>query len=204
MGITRSSTRNEGKESRPRCRHSVESDSNTSKLVFDCRGCPCTGDLSDTRCFGEVIAALRSEFNIDSIIFSDYVETYYFDSAMEALRRISGILNDVQRFTGRTPWSEVRVAGEIKSQARKKICSQCPINPITIFSAIDRNGKKSVGLLCRWVNHFSPMLQATTVDARCAACVENTRSDLRYIREGLEELRRYVLYQGFRVVEGES
>jgi hypothetical protein len=122
---------------------------------------------------------------------------------MEALKRISGILNDVQRFTGRTPWNEIHVTEEVKLQARKKTCSLCSRNPIRIFSSIERNGIKSVKQLCKSINHFQSFIEASPVEVGCTTCIQNTKSDLQYIWEKLEELRRFVLHQGFKVVEGE-
>jgi hypothetical protein len=179
-------------------------ESNAAKIIFECKECAGMGDLSDPGCFEEVIAALRSEFNVDSIVFSNYTETNYHGAVMEVLKRISGILNDVQRFAGRTPWNEIQVDGNVKPQARKKICSQCPRNPVAIFSVIERKGKKSIEYLCRSVNHYLPFLEAFPFDARCTACIQNTKSDVQYIMEKLEDLRRFVLYHGFKVVEAEA
>jgi hypothetical protein len=184
-----------------RCRYSIEVESNTTKLVFDCRGCQGSGDLDDARCFGEAIAALRSEFNVDSIIFSNYIETNYYGLAIDALKRISGIMNEVQRFSGRIPWKEMGETKDIKLQSRKKMCLQCDKNPAKIFSVIEKRGKRSIESMCKSFNHYLSVIESLPADRQCHKCNQNTRADLNYIQDKIEDLKMHVLYHAFKVVE---
>jgi hypothetical protein len=184
-----------------RCRYSVEVESNATTLVFDCKGCQGNGDLGDLRCFVEAIAALRTEYNVDSIIFSNYIETNYFGSTMDVLKQISEILNEMQRFSGRMPWREMRGIGDIKMQTRKKMCSQCDKSPAKIFTAIEKRGKKSIENMCKVFNHYFSVMESVPVEKQCYKCIQNTKADLQYIWEKLDDLKTHVLHEAFKVVE---
>jgi len=185
------------------CKYRSELESDLVKLVFECKDCSQRGDLRDRVCMREALAALKSEFNVDILIFSDYVETKYFGVAVETLKRAAKVLKEIQRFSSRKPWVEYRFLGSSRIAVQKKICNQCKKNPVSIFGTMKREGEKSLENLFSIFNSHIALLSASHNRECCRKCVETTREDMRYIQNMLLKLRRYVLHQAFKILESE-
>lgn len=185
------------------CKYQSELESDLVKLIFECRHCSRRGDLKDSVCMREALTALKSEFNVDILIFSDYIEAKYFSAAVETLNRTAKVLKEIQRFSSRKPWEEYRFLGSSRIAMQKKICFQCKRNPASIFGTMKREGDKSLENLFSIFNSHIALLSVSNNRKCCRKCVETTREDMRYIQNLLLELRRYVLHKAFKILESE-
>lgn len=201
--FTRNKKNKKGEKEGITCKYRSELESDLVKLVFECRDCSRRGDLRDSVCMREALAALKAEFNVDILIFSDYIETKYFGAAVETLKRAAIILKEIQRLSSRKPWVEYRFLGSSRIAVQKKICNQCKKNPASIFGAMKRESEKSLENLFKIFNSCIALLSVSNNRECCRKCVETTTEDMRYIQNTLLELRRYVLHQAFKILESE-
>jgi len=152
----------------------------------------------------ETLAAISTEFNVDIIIFSDYIETKYSGAAIEMLKQASKILDETQRFALRKPWEEYAFANSSVLGLQKKACAQCHNNPSVIFTYMKQEGEKSLERLFKLYNSYIASISQLSSQNCCQKCIETTKGDMLYIQDLLSELRAFVLQQAYKIVEGET
>lgn len=202
MASKSSYTKDEPAKTQIQCRHGTELEHDAVRLVFDCRGCKGRADLGDERCMRGALGAVGREFGVSTLMLSGYIETKYEGPVVEALRRGARILEEVQRFSRREPWEDRSLKGKVEPSGLKKTCAQCPGNPGTLFGRMRDEGQDSLEKLFGAYNSALQRAGAVNEGKFCAVCRETTRGDLLYLKGLLDELRSFVLYTAFKVVEG--
>jgi hypothetical protein len=204
MSSTHSSTRNRAANEEAACKYRTDSESNLVTLVFECRGCFRKGDLEDEVCMRGTLAALKTGFDTDALVLADYIETKYSRPVVEMLMRTAKIMNEAERFALRKPWQSPALRKDKRQSEQQKMCIKCPIKPSSLFGQMKVGAAVSREHLFRTFNSSIERLNAVNKIEGCRNCIEISRGELLYIQRLLKELRTYVLYHAFKIVEGGS
>ena len=204
MSFTSLFTRNKNvKKEMTICKYRTQIDSDAANIIFECKTCPGKGDLNDWVCVREAITAIIVEFNVSNIIFSDYVETKYTGAPLETLKKAASIFNEIQRSSQTKPLEDYSFIKKSELVEQKKRCLLCKNNPSFMFAKMKKEGEKSLENLFKAFGKSISGLPDLKSQNCCQKCIETTKGDLHYIQSLLRELRTFVMYQAFKIVECE-
>ncbi len=168
-----------------RCEYQIRTVGDSVDLNVLCKSCDGKASLLERECRNGVLEILQEEPIPDSIILSGFVETLYENDAVELVRELTDILRAVVGFGKRRPGAD------------SERCLKCKKAPAYIFNKIGKAFKKSLPAFSREVRLQSSGL-STDRDS-CKKCLESTKSDLRSLSNGLDELRSWILGRAFKI-----
>jgi len=164
------------------CNYKVKSYDGSRNIIFSCKECVCT--FSFDNCFSEIITAMGDEYNINSIVFKDFMEKKYQDRALDFLILILDILNDLDNFADQ--------------KVIKDDCKDCKLNPKELFFIIKQETlNEPVNLF----KNFKESLQTIRNKEGCKECIKDRNEDLKILYKKIFKLRKMVLTEGFGIVE---
>ncbi|MFP4050283.1 MAG: ATPase, T2SS/T4P/T4SS family [Thermoplasmata archaeon] len=167
---------------RKSCKYSTKSTEGHRKIIFECRNCESSFSFED--CLSNIIKALQDEYNIDSIVFKDFLEKKYQNEGVELLKLLTNIVDDLDNFTEREP---------IKDE-----CKECELNPNDLFFDLRETILKDPADL------FSSLQNSLKKKDRkngCRDCIDELDADFEILIRKVSQLRKMVLTNGFGIVE---
>jgi hypothetical protein len=168
-----------------RCDYEIRTVGDGVDLIVHCRSCEGKASLLERDCRNGVLGVLLVEPVPDSIVLSGFVETLYENDAIELIRELSDVLRSVTRFTKRGTEND------------SEKCSKCKRGPNYIFRKVKTAFKRNLVAFSRELRLQSSGLSANRES--CKRCIASTRSDLKSLRGGLEELRKWILRRAFKI-----
>lgn len=185
------------------CKYRLSFDSNKITMIASCKECAGKADLKDGKCFSGILTGLYQEFNVDDIILSHYIESKYADESMQMLRMMVEIVNELEHMGIRKPYAEYFESDSKLSSSRKNkqkdACERCALAPENVFSPLKKHFVKDLNVFYEEFNKLLGKIQKNN-DETCARCISETKSDLIYLFNKLENLRALVIYKGFQIV----
>ncbi len=185
------------------CKYRLSFDSNRITMIASCKECVGQADLKDSTCFSGILTGLCQEFNVDDIILSHYIESKYADDSMQMLRMMVEIVNELEHVGIRKPYSEYfKSDSDLPSSQKNKqkdACEKCALAPENMFSPLKKHFVKDLNVFYKEYNTLLGKIQDNS-DEACARCISETKSDLIYLFNNLENLRALVIYKGFQIV----
>ena len=189
-----------------RCTARVKRTQSVNALVMGCKNCDGKGELSYSECLANVLEHYMSEFNIDSVVLSGYMERQYEGSAIRLLERLSGLAETLEQLSARNPVREYFMGsgdGEEGKDERQKVddpgCAGCALNPQSMFAELR---EQLMGGISEFYKSF--VHQAQQVERgkgkQCAQCIFHTGNDIIFLHNQMAELRRFIIYEGFQIV----
>lgn len=163
------------------CNFSINDVGGNRKLFIDCK--ECSDDFSIERCLPGIILALEENYNIDTVVLSDFIEIQYSGENLELLKELKGISEEFDRLSSR------KTDGED--------CKNCEIYPDTMYTTL----KKS--LLTEHENFYQLLLARTSdvmkIDG-CNDCRKSAKEELSVLGQKVLEFRSKVLLEAFGVL----
>jgi hypothetical protein len=185
------------------CKYRLSFDSNKITMIASCKECAGQADLKDRTCFSGILIGLCQEFNVDDIILSHYIESKYADDSMQMLRMMVEIVNELEHMGIRKPYAEYFESDSNLSSSQKNkqkdSCEKCELTPENIFTPLKKYFVKDLNVFYEEFNKLLGKIQDQS-DEKCARCISETKSDLIYLFNKLENLRALVIYKGFQIV----
>ena len=174
------------------CNYELKSDGNALTMRVLCKECG-QRELKDRNCFSSLLRAFANEVNVDRIILSNHVETQYFGKALSILKGITALSYEMRQLSLRTPATP---SGKIPSR-----CADCQFKPRDIFSKLNEQFLKDVGLFYSVFHDTTVRLyEHEAVDYTCGECNLATREDFDYVYSRFEGLLREIVKDGYAVV----
>jgi hypothetical protein len=172
-------------------------------MIASCKECDGKADLKDSICFSGILNGLCQEFNVDDIILSHYIESKYADDSMQVLRMMVEIVNELEHMGIRKPYAEYFESDSDLSSSQKNkqkdTCDKCALAPENIFTPLKKHFVKDLNVFYEEFNKLLGTIQKNSNET-CARCISETKSDLIYLFNKLENLRALVIYRGFQIV----
>ena len=163
-----------------RCDHTIRQERGERKLIINCK--ECDNDLS-MECLSGVILSLEKEFNVSTIVLSDYIERQYSGVALEIIEDIKNISKELEGLASR--------------DTRGKNCKKCGINPAKMYPEL-----KST-LLLRFDHIFNEFIgyskELMTIKG-CTSCRRSTKEELALIGNELLRLRSKVILEAYGIL----
>lgn len=188
-------TNNETKEPEDKntpCNFELDSDGKTITMRILCKECG-QRELKDRNCFSSLLRAFANEVKVDKIVLSNQVETQYFGKALSILKGITGLSYEIKQLSLRVPTTS--------SGRTPKGCSECQLRPKEVFSALNEQLLRDIGLFySRFHNTTVQLYEEEARDYTCGECMLATREDFDYIYSRFEPLLRDVSKEGFTIV----
>jgi hypothetical protein len=82
---------------------------------------------------------------------------------------------------------------------QKDACEECAYAPENIFTPLKKHFVGDLNVFYKEYNTLLGKIQDHS-DESCARCISETKSDLIYLFNKLENLRALVIYKGFQIV----
>lgn len=190
------------------CGYDLDREADVTKVIVHCKETGGPASLMERVCRARVLEILSQEVNVDAVVLSHFRETQYDRPAMELLQRLERVTSGFRHLALRNPFNtyfESRAdlpAREKKDQ--EKECEVCPWNPMTFFDALAKSvtEREPSELYERFREDGARLLGATKPEV-CNPCLAASRGEMEYMALQLMELRSFVLFEAFRVVEAE-
>ncbi len=155
-------------------------------MKCSCGDCPRGANLRDARCFPRVLYSLDREFGINTVTLSHFVETEYVGESMEMLERMLAIKRLMERMAGRTP--------QFQGQGNPP-CSECELNPGTVFSSLSKTFQISQGKFYDSFFHYIVLLNKGK-GASCRSCLNASKSDFAFLFQKVGPFWRWLSSRG--------
>ncbi len=163
------------------CDHKTVESSGTRKLVVNCKRCEKEHSLSD--CLPSLILSLEDEYNIDSIIVSDFLEEQYIGSGVKILSQIRDIAGEMETFSSR---------GE-----DEKKCMECELKPSILYPRLKRKFIQDPGIIYEMIGNISVKVERKE---NCHRCRRSLGEELEILGNRAISLRSEVLKEGFDII----
>ena len=168
----------------------------SNTLVIDCKDCDRTGILANSECLSNVLGLYMSEYNIDSIVLSGYIERQYSGNTIKLLEMMCSLAEAMDQLGTRNPVKEHFLDGEKSDDPG---CGTCDINPQNVFAQLRTQLVSDISEFYRAFVHFAQSVERGR-EARCSQCLFHTGNDLVYLHNEMDTLRRYIIHEGFGIV----
>jgi len=172
-------------------------------MVAKCMDCQGGAGLVNEKCLTGILNGLASEFNVDSVILSHYIETKYAEDSMQVLGMMVDVLKNLEQMVMREPYEEYFANNESLSQSQrnqqKGACGNCELKPEVIFSSLKGQFVKDISGFYSTFNDLTAKVAANREGA-CDECITATKSDLIFLFNRLENFRAFVIHKGFQIV----
>lgn len=185
------------------CKYTLQRASANITLITECKECKGEATLNNSTCLSGVLRGLYTEYNVNSVILSHYIETKYTHDSLQMLRIMVEIMQDFEQLSIREPFNEYfmgneKLTSQFKNQ-QKLVCEKCQHKPDNIFSILKRDFLSDISVFYETLGNLSKEIGDNS-DDECAQCINATQSDFIYLFSKLENLRSFVIYKGFQIV----
>jgi hypothetical protein len=197
------------------CTARVKRTQTANALVMDCKACEGKGMLGDGDCLASVLEHYMSEFSIDSIVLSGYVERQYEGSAIRLLEKLRSLAETLEQLSARNPVREYFMengegdqkdgkekgasAKEEKQKGEDPGCGSCAVNSQVIFAEMHEQLMGDISEFYKGFVHHAQQVEKGK-GPRCSQCLFHTGNDLIFLHNQMDDLRRYVAHEGFGIV----
>ena len=164
------------------CNYSIESRDGNREIIFDCKHCE--GSFSFEECLSYIIKALQNEYNIDSLVFKDFLEKKYQDESLNLLKLLTSIIDDLDSFS--------------KKDLLKEDCEGCKLNSNKLFHDLKQDIVEDPDDL---FNSIQGSLSMIETKQGCIECVSDLNDDFNIILSKISRFRKKILVKGFGIVE---
>ncbi|UCH89082.1 MAG: hypothetical protein JSV49_00075 [Thermoplasmata archaeon] len=183
------------------CEYRLESAGSKLELVLDCRTCKRTQKKSDDRCIDKIIRTMENEYNINSILMTNYALTQFQGDALELLHQFVGLRTDLKTMQER----------KVKPDLSKH-CEGCELKPSDLFAKLREllypDFDRFTAQLSECVKYLNASLKELDRESRggkknpklCLSCIGDTYKDLTYLFIHYRDLAKQVAIKGFLVV----
>ncbi len=163
------------------CDHEIRQEKGKRKLVINCK--ECDDDFSLKHCLSGILLTLEKEYQVDTIILSDYVERQYSKEEVTLLKNIADLINRLERWASRSE--------------DKKQCGDCPLHPPEMYSALRDSLLVDPGSAYSSLLKYSKELMKKD---GCPKCRRSTKEEFTVLSKQLLEVRSKVLEEAYGVV----
>ncbi len=163
------------------CNYSISDVGGNRKLFIDCE--ECADDFSIDKCLPGIILALEENYNIDSIVLSDFIEIQYSDENLNFLKDLKYISEELDRLSSRRP--------------DRDGCEDCEIEPRTMYPSLKE------GLLTEHEDFYQRLFDYTLKVMKiegCKGCRKSAKEELTVLGEKVLEFRSKVLLKAYGVL----
>ncbi len=143
----------------------------------------CETDFSMDDCFSGIVLSLEKEYNISSIVLSDYIERQYTGAALEMLDSIKKLGGELDRLSSR--------------KTDSKDCKKCKIVPTRMYPRLKRIMLMEPEKLYDEYVEYSRSLM--TIKG-CTKCRKATKEELTVLGKKLLQLRSKVLLEAYGIL----
>ncbi|MFW6145070.1 MAG: hypothetical protein ACOC55_05805 [Candidatus Natronoplasma sp.] len=163
------------------CDHKTTESAGIRKLVVNCKRCG--REHSIKNCLPGLILSLEDEYDIDSIIASDFMEEQYIGPGVDILTQIRDIAGEIESFSSR-------------KQEEKK-CMDCELRPSTLYPSLKRNFIEEPGIIYLELGRLADKAKQKR---GCSECIKSLTEELEVLGERAKELKKDVLAEGFDII----
>ncbi|MBS3816916.1 MAG: hypothetical protein KGY76_05075 [Candidatus Thermoplasmatota archaeon] len=163
------------------CEHQTKEDPEGRRLLIRCKDCE--EDFSLSSCLSGLILAFEDEYDIESIIISDYIERKYTGSSIKILAQIRDIAGEIESFSSR--------------EEKNKKCENCEWSPSEFFPGLKKRFIEDPGGI---YGDLSDSMKRSAQIKDCPNCEKALKEELEIIGEKALRLRRDVLAEGFGII----
>lgn len=184
-----------------RCNYEIGREIKTI-LLLKCRECNGASTLNDKRCLKGVLEILIEEPSVNNIVLSNFIEKQYHSDAVELLKLMAAIINEMQYLTIRNPSTEVGKHTNDEGQPKPN-CVKCELLPNKLFKELKNRFMEDVGLLYQEMSRILDIANKDKGDVSstvCKKCMSTTVDDITHLNTMLSKLESFVAYKGFSVV----
>lgn len=169
------------------CSYRIENPEN-KWIIFECQECENAPSIGNSNCKTGILKAFSSESNIKGIILSDYVEKAYEGDSIEILKKYQSLIEQMEEFT-------------LSSQNKISRCSDCKFKPENVFSHLQDSMYLGFEDYYKEFQTIAKDLDSNSFNEEaCEKCVQNTKEDMIYIFNKLEDLRADIYERGFNIL----
>ncbi len=163
------------------CGYQIRQEGEKRELIIKCR--ECEEDFSMESCIPGIVLALEKEYNISSVILSDYIERQY-----------TGIPLDILEFLAKTGQELDRMATR---NVKKTGCKDCAIHPGRMYPGLKKTLMVDTGEVYGQVVDLSKTVMGMK---GCDGCRKAAKEELAMIGEELLRLKSRVLLEAYGIV----
>jgi hypothetical protein len=189
------------KQKDARCNYEIEREIKTT-LLLKCRECGGASTLNDKHCLKGVLEIFIEEQSINNIILSNFTEKQYHSDAVELLKSMIAVINEIEHLTIRDPSAEF--GGYVDNEKLPKPgCVKCELHPKKLFKELKNLFVEDVDGLYREISRISDVASKSkdsAVPTTCKKCRAAILDDIVHLNSMLSKLESFVAYKGFSVV----
>ncbi len=163
------------------CNYNIDDVDGHRKLFIDCE--ECTDELIIDKCLPGILSALEENYNIDSVILSDFIEIQYSDDNLNILKDLKHISEELNRFSSR--------------KTARDACENCDIEPDEMYSSLRDGLLNDHQIFYKLL--FNYTLKVMKIDG-CRTCRKSAKEELTVLGERVLEFRSEVLLKAYGVL----
>lgn len=177
------------------CEYKVEYDEHHVTMTVDCKHCNGPSNLRDPRCLNGVIDQLSGEFNVDTLVLGDYIETQYYGPAMKVLRALVRMASELERLSLRYyPMQALNKAQRLQTRRKRSTpCGSCPFDPEEVFGDLRQVLVSDPASFKQALAGKITELEGASDALACPTCIKTTVDDLIYVMDLYKNLRLEIL-----------
>lgn len=151
------------------------------KLVVNCKRCEREHSLSE--CLPALLLSLGDEYDIDSIIVSDFMEKQYIGPGVEILLEIRDMAGEIESFSSRTQ--------------KKDECLSCELRPSELYPELKRKFIENPGTIYGELRHLA---EKANKKEGCPECKKSLKEEIEFLGKRATSLKSDVLAEGFDII----
>lgn len=188
------------KQKDAKCSYELEREIKTT-LLLKCRECGCASTLNDKHCLKNVLEILVDESGVNNIVLSNFTEKQYHSDAVELLKLMVAIINEMEHAIIRDPMAEFDGYAANEKQPKPN-CVKCELHPKKLFKELRNLFMEDADELYLEISRISDIVKDKSDVAQtiCKKCRSTTLDDIVHLNAMLSKLESFVAYKGFSVV----
>ena len=189
------------KQKDAKCNYEIEREIKTT-LLLNCRECGGASALNDKHCLKGVLEIFIEEPSVNNIVLSNFTEKQYHSDAVELLKSMVSIINEMEYLTIRNPSAEFGRCAANEKQPKPN-CVKCELYPKTLFKELKNLFVEDVDGLYQEISRILDVVNKDKEDVAapvCKKCRSTTVDDITHLNTMLSKLESFVAYKGFSVV----
>ncbi|MEW5761474.1 MAG: hypothetical protein AB1779_11990 [Candidatus Thermoplasmatota archaeon] len=184
------------------CKYSLGYEGREIRMVAACKECGGKSSLKEEECFKKILNSFANEFGVDNVILSHYIQVQYHGGAIELMKKMLQISNELNHLSSREPTTEYAALIKNKGEQVKK-CSKCSLYPQSLFlslrEAFITDIVKFYELFQEKVREAGA-LYASQLPEPCRTCINVTGGDLGFLYNRFESVVKYIIKEGFSII----
>lgn len=162
------------------CEYEISQKYSERGITIRCK--ECENDFDIGSCISNIVMSMKGEYNIDSIILSDYIEKQYSRKSLKLLKKLRDLLEVFERFSSR--------------KKEGKECADCPIAPDTMYSELKITMFNGDDVYQRYLDYTMDIMRLEG----CVECRRSAKEEFSFIGDRLLDLNSSVLMDAYGIL----